>query len=192
MSAHDPCPEDANQQAEFSRLIKVRPLPADMITLDANQAECAALAERFGIIAIDQMTAEITLQKTEQGIAATGRLGAQIKQACAVSGEDFEVNVSDTLDLLFVGSDRAVADPEFTTNEEGAIEVDLFASESEEIRYEGDTFDLGEAIAQTLGLAIDPYAEGPNADEARKKANLSDEATPAGPLAEALAALKKG
>ena len=52
---------------------------------------------------------------------------------------------------------------------------------------------LGEAIAQTLALAIDPYREGPDADEARKKAGIvSDEDhAPSGPLAEALAGLKK-
>jgi hypothetical protein len=39
---------------------------------------------------------------------------------------------------------------------------------------EGGRFDLGEALAQTLGLAIDPYLEGPNAEEARRKAGLMD------------------
>ena len=48
-------------------------------------------------------------------------------------------------------------------------------------------------MAQTLALAIDPYREGPDADEARKKAGIvSDEDhAPSGPLAEALAGLKK-
>ena len=64
----------------------------------------------------------------------------------------------------------------------------------DEIEYEGDSFDLGEAIAQTLGLAIDPYREGPDADSARRESGIqSDESIqPSGPLAEALAALKKG
>ena len=50
-------------------------------------------------------------------------------------------------------------------------------------------FDLGEAVAQDLALAIDPYAVGPGAERARKEAGLLDEAA-AGPFA-ALEALKK-
>jgi hypothetical protein len=51
-------------------------------------------------------------------------------------------------------------------------------------------FDLGEAVAQTLGLAIDPYAEGPNADAARKAAGIVAEGEQDGPMAALLAALK--
>ncbi len=65
-----------------------------------------------------------------------------------------------------------------------------------ELEYEGDSFDLGEALAQTLGLAIDPYREGPDAEAVRNEAGIeSDEefdAAPKGPLAEALAGLRKG
>ena len=48
--------------------------------------------------------------------------------------------------------------------------------------------DLGEAIAQSLALAVDPFATGPGAEQARKEAGLMDEGA-AGPFA-ALAALK--
>jgi hypothetical protein len=44
-------------------------------------------------------------------------------------------------------------------------------------------------VAQSLSLAVDPYAAGPNAEQARKDAGLGDEAA-SGPFA-ALAALKK-
>ena len=59
----------------------------------------------------------------------------------------------------------------------------------DEIPFEGHVFDLGEAVAQSLALAIDPYAVGPNAEQARKDAGIGDEAA-SGPFA-ALAALKK-
>lgn len=51
--------------------------------------------------------------------------------------------------------------------------------------------DLGEAVAQSLGLAIDPYAIGPDADTARKEVGIVQEGEQEGPLAAALAALKK-
>ena len=77
--------------------------------------------------------------------------------------------------------------------DDDTIEIELDAEDLDEIEYAGDTFDLGEAVAQSLGLAFDPYAEGPNADAVRvEKGIASDEdQAPSGPLAEALKALKK-
>ena len=49
--------------------------------------------------------------------------------------------------------------------------------------------DVGEAVAQSLALAIDPFAVGPDAERARQQAGLLDEGQ-AGPFA-ALAALKR-
>ena len=79
----------------------------------------------------------------------------------------------------------ASEEPEFDPEEE----IELDSSEPDEIYYEGQAFDLGEAVAQSFGLAIDPYAEGPDAGTTREKAGLLD-AAPSGPFA-ALAALKK-
>ena len=70
-------------------------------------------------------------------------------------------------------------------------EVELLADELDEIPFTGDSFDLGEAVAQTLALAIDPYAEGPQAERARAEAGIVTDDAPAGPLAAALAALRR-
>lgn len=173
-------------------MVKTRALHGEPIAVIADESERVALATRFGIVAIERLEAQVSLEKTGAGIAATGPLDAQITQACAVSGEDFPVTIAEELDLLFVEDSVLAAREAGEVNEEGAIEVDLFAEDSEEIGYSGDTFDLGEAVAQSLGLAIDPYAEGPNADKARKEAGLVDESVPSGPLASALSeALKK-
>ena len=99
-------------------------------------------------------------------------------QSCAISGEDLPVAIDEPVELRFV--------PEETPNAE---EVELEESELDEIPYDGRLFDLGEAVAQSLALAIDPYAVGPEAERTRKEAGLADEAA-SGPFA-ALAALKK-
>ena len=59
-------------------------------------------------------------------------------------------------------------------------EVELDAEMLDQIEMDGHQFDLGEAIAQGLGLAVDPYLEGPGADEARHK--LAEQ-EPSGPFA---------
>mgnify|MGYP006139369497 CR=1 FL=1 len=56
---------------------------------------------------------------------------------------------------------------------EGSIEVaddeeiELASDSPDEIEFDGESFDVGEAVAQSLGLAINPYAEGPRADAVR-------------------------
>ena len=172
--------------SELSRPIKPRALPAGTMTIEADEAERAALAKRFGITAIHGLTAEVEFGEKDGAVLAEGKLAATLEQPCAVTREDFTYEVSETFSLRFVPEGR------MGEYEEDA-EFELTEDDLDEIEYEGDSFDLGEAIAQELALAIDPYREGPSAEEAREKAGIeSDEnRKPSGPLAEALAALKK-
>ncbi|MFN5819707.1 MAG: YceD family protein, partial [Novosphingobium sp.] len=124
--------------------------------------------------------ARVELVREAAGASATGRLTGEIVQSCAVSGEDLPVSIDEPVNLHFVPAGADSAPDE---------EIELEADELDEIEFEGGLFDLGEALAQTLALAIDPYAVGPNAEEARRKAGLLDKDT-RGPFA-ALAALKK-
>lgn len=166
-------------------MIKTRPLAGDVIVIEANDKERTALAARFGISTIKRLRAEVTLEAKPRAIRVTGRLKAAITQPCAVSGEDFPVQIDEPVDLRFVETD-----PHRSTNDT-EIEIELEADDCDEIEYSGDMFDLGEAVAQTVALAIDPYAEGPNADAARETAGIVLEGEQLGPLAAALTALKK-
>lgn len=165
-------------QPEFSRPIDRHRIPAGLLTLTATEAECAALAKRFALVSVERLAATVTLVDDGAAVTATGLLSAAIVQSCAVSGEDLPVKIDEPFTLRFVPEQAPLGD-----------EIELEASALDEIPYEGETFDLGEELAQTLGLAIDPYAEGPNADRIRREAGLGDEAS-SGPFA-ALAALKK-
>ena len=173
------------ERTEWEHLVKVRALPADAVKLVASAQERAALARRFAIPAIASLTAEIALQPDEahpNAILGIGTLRAKITQSCAVSSDDFATKIEEPLAIRFV-AERL---PEFPEDEE----VELAQDDYDEIAYHGDMIDLGEAVAQSLALAIDPFATGPNANEAREEAGLS-EASLSGPFA-ALAALKKG
>ncbi len=169
--------------SELSRMIKARPLPAGAVVIEASPEERAALALRFGLGAVESLRAEVSLEPRPRAIRATGRLHAAILQPCAVSGEDFPVTIDEAVDLRFVEENQRPATPD--------EEIELEADDCDEIEYAGDMFDLGEAVAQTLGLAIDPYAEGPNADAARAAAGIVQEGEQLGPLADLLSALKK-
>ncbi|MDP3676398.1 MAG: DUF177 domain-containing protein [Novosphingobium sp.] len=167
---------------EFSRRFDIRALPSGPLKLEANPNECAALAERIGIEAVERLAAEVTLLPADGAIEASGRIDATVVQLCAISNEPFTLRISEPLALRFVE-----ANPSHSTDEETEIEID--SETCDEIPYVGTHFDLGEEIAQSLALTIDPYATGPDADRVRTETGLSDEAS-SGPFA-ALAALRK-
>jgi uncharacterized metal-binding protein YceD (DUF177 family) len=171
---------------ELSRLVKPRALPAEALVIEASEAERAALAERFGITGVLALSARVDFATKDEAVLANGTLTATLAQPCAITGEELTYDVEEALALRFVPA-GSVAD--YAPDEE----IELDSEDLDEIAYEDDAFDLGEAIAQTLALAIDPYREGEGADEARKKAGITsdEDETPGGPLAEALAALKK-
>lgn len=164
-------------------MVKARPLPGGPVVIEADADERAALAARFGLGAVEWLRAEVALDQRLRAIRATGRLQARIMQPCAISGEDFPVTIDEPVDLRFVEENQQPASPD--------EEIELEADDCDEIPFSGDMFDLGEAVAQTLGLAIDPYAEGPDADAARAAAGIVQEGEELGPLADLLAGLKK-
>lgn len=171
-----------SEASEFERIVKLDRLPREPLGISADDTERVALARRFAIEAIHSLEAEVRLGSENGIVTAKGRLTAEIAQLCAISGESFRNRLEEPLALRFVPVSEQ---PEFHPEEE----IELDATEPDEIYYEGQSFDLGEAIAQSFGLAIDPYAEGPDAGTTREKAGLLD-AAPSGPFA-ALAALKQ-
>ncbi len=149
--------------SEMSRVIDARHLPEGPLEIAATAEECAALAKRFDLVAVRQLTARILLAPNGQTVRATGMLDADVVQSCAVSAEELGVGVHEPVELQFVPPARDLP-----------AEMELEPEMLDQIEMEGGRFDLGEALAQTLGLAIDPYLEGPNAEEARRKAGLLD------------------
>jgi len=165
---------------EFSRPIDIRQAEGKRVTLSANEAERAALAARFGLVRIDRLDAEVTLDREGSNVNANGTLSADIVQSCAVSAEDLPVEVREDLSFRFVPQ---------ALDHQPDEEVEIDAEDCDEIEYSGTCFDLGEAVAQSLTLAIDPFAVGPEAERTRQEASLLGEEE-AGPFA-ALAALKR-
>lgn len=164
---------------EFSRPVDIRGIRDETVSIEADEIERKALSRRFGLVSIQRLQATVSFAVEGLNVDAAGTLEADVVQNCAVSDDDLPVTIREPLALRFV--------PETTITEE---EIELDEAELDEIPYSGTTFDLGEAVAQSLALAIDPFATGPNADRVRQEEGLNDEGA-TGPFA-ALAALKKG
>lgn len=165
--------------SEFSRVVDLRQITEAPVVLEPDAQERRRLAARFAITAVDALHAEVSLRRDGERVLASGRLVADIIQPCAISGEDFPVHIDEPIALRFVPPGQHAPDEE----------LEITGDECDEIEFEGLTIDLGEAVAQTLALAIDPFAEGPEAERARIEHNLAGDPS-SGPFA-ALAALKK-
>jgi len=165
---------------EFSRIVDIRYIEPKPQIYTATPEECAALAKRFGLVAIHSLSATLTLTREAKAVQANGRLTAAIVQSCAVSAEDLPVSINEPLALRFV--------PEAALEIKPDEEVELTEDILDEIPYTDERFDLGEELAQSLALAIDPFAIGPEAERVRAAGLLTDELS--GPFA-ALAALKQ-
>ena len=94
--------------SEFPRPIDRRHLPARPLHLEANEAERAALAERFAIVSIERLVADATLTSDGEAIDADGSLEADIVQTCAVSGDELAVEIREPIVLRFVPTGSAM------------------------------------------------------------------------------------
>lgn len=122
------------------------------ITVEATPAECGALALRMDLPAIHAMTCSFHLDReADDVIVAHGHLRAQVTQTCVITSEDFDATVEDRFRVRFV--------PEGTETD------DIDPDADDEIPFQGNHIDLGEAAAEQLGLALDPYPRMPGAEE---------------------------
>jgi uncharacterized metal-binding protein YceD (DUF177 family) len=151
---------------EFSHAVKLDQIgsKAQPVTLDANQAERAALCSRFDLLSLEALTADLQVSKKGDTVAVTGQMTANYAQACPASGVPIPVSMTETLDLRFV--------PTLTAAD---AEVELTGEDCDIIEYEGQTVDLGEAVAQSLGLSLNPYPRSAQADAVLKAAGVKAE-----------------
>lgn len=133
---------------EFSRTVRAHEIGgvAWPHRLEASAAECAALAARFELLALDALTADLAIVRDAAGIRLTGQLHGVGAQACVVSAEPVGFTVDEALDLRF--ADAAVPEGD---------EIELGVPDLDTLPLEGGVVDMGEAVAQSFGLALDPY-----------------------------------
>lgn len=154
------------------------------VRIEANAMERAALANRFGLRSLDKLSGEAALARTAAGIRARGWLHAEAEQACVVTGDAVPAVIDEPFDLLFVEESMLGS---------GEDEIELSAADCDVIGYDGQGIDLGEALAQTLALALDPFPRAPGADASLRAAGVlsEEEAGAFGALAGLKAALEK-
>jgi uncharacterized metal-binding protein YceD (DUF177 family) len=165
---------------EFSRIWRLDALGIDrQIDIEADAAERAALATRFALQSLGSLSATATFHPVATGIEAKGRMKAKAIQSCVVTGEPVPAIIDLPFTIRFIAPAAA---PE-------TEELELDVEDCDVMEHDGSGIDLGEAIAQSLGLALDPYPRAPSADTRIKEIGILSEEE-AGPFG-ALAALKE-
>ena len=174
----------AFSRPEFSRLERAEAIGEGERHLDlaATPAECAALAARFDLRAVERLEARFTVRRDAAGIVVRGRVRAAVVQACSVTDEPLPAVVDEAVALRFVAGQAGEPD-----------EIELDADALDIVSFDGVAIDLGEASAETMMLALDPFPRGPGAAAALRAAGVlsEEEAKPAGALAGLKAALEQ-
>lgn len=121
------------------------------VTVEATADELAALARRMDLPAVLSLICAFHLHRdAADRLVGRGDLRAEVMQTCVVSLEDFPATVEEQFSVFFVPAGEETGDDD--------------PAAPDEITYENGVIDLGEAAAEQLALALDPYPRAPGAE----------------------------
>lgn len=154
---------------EFSHKVTVNPWPDDgiQVELTATAAERDALRSRFDLVDLQSLNASIGIEQGVMELVLAGRIEAVVAQHCVVTLKP----VTSSLEVPFERHyrrreihEKMVAAGETLASDADDIDIDFL---------EGDEIDIGEAVAEELYLALDPYPRGADADQALEEIKAS-------------------
>jgi uncharacterized metal-binding protein YceD (DUF177 family) len=142
---------------EFSRLAaldRATETPQSW-SIEATEAERAALARRFDLLSLERLVASLTWHRQAGGLVRLdGALQARLTQPCVVTLEPVPAELAESFTLRFMRGAPA---------ESREVEIDAEAEDPPEPLGEGPV-DVGEIVAQQLALALDPYPRASGVD----------------------------
>jgi uncharacterized metal-binding protein YceD (DUF177 family) len=130
---------------EFSRLVRIVGLGSKPFRqhIEATPNEREQLSRRFGLLALDRLVAVVELRRQDgEAVLLEATFEAEFVQACTVTLEPVPGAISDRFSLVY--------GPISEQPHEIAWDADEPAFEP----LEGDTIDIGEAVAQELSLSL--------------------------------------
>lgn len=138
---------------EFSRPFDARQMrkPSVEITLEPTALECAALANRFNLEALDSFKATVKVTASTGGklVNVSGRYEAEIVQNCVVSLEPVPSQIYGLID-------RDFAEETQLEISKSSVDFDPGVPDPPDA-ITGGIVDLGEMVAEQFGLEIEPF-----------------------------------
>lgn len=142
---------------ELSRPISIDDVPSlgRHWTVTATPQECQALAQRYGIPAVERLEAVMKVRAMPRSdkYKVVGTLSAAVVQVCVVSLGPVRQTIDESFSVIF--------GPQTEDNDDPEAAMDLNADDPPDPLIDG-MIDLGEVAAEHLALALDPFprAEG--------------------------------
>lgn len=168
-------------QPEFSRPVRIDTIGTAprALTIEADAAERAKLAGRFELPAIERLSAEVEISRRDETIRVNGTISASVTQSCIATGAPIAAELREPFRIEFRPQPEAGKPDE---------EIELGDAELDVIFYQGGSVDLGDAVAESLFLALDPFPRCADADATLAQAGVIKEGEE--PRTGALAGLK--
>ncbi|CCV06449.1 conserved hypothetical protein [Mesorhizobium metallidurans STM 2683] len=147
----------ADSQSPVSFVANVARLPQKglPVVIDADSGQRAALAGEHDLLSVESYRAELLVAPWKRnGVKVSGRVEADITQACIVTLDPVEAHIDEAVEALFLPQESKLGRQGFEGG--GEILLDAEGPDSPET-FSGDKIDVGELAEQFFGLAIDPY-----------------------------------
>jgi uncharacterized metal-binding protein YceD (DUF177 family) len=143
---------------EFSRPVEAMRLGGEERLYDivATADERLALARRFGILSVETLSATVRLRRLG-GVnlfRLSGSLVADVLQACVVTLVPVPQHIEEEFVMTFTTDDAGDGDE---------VVIELNAEDPPDL-IENGVIDMGEAVAEHLALALDPFPRAPGAE----------------------------
>lgn len=148
---------------EFSRLLDTTKLAhiKNPLTFMASPEECAAIAERLGVLEISNFNATVyaTFPKNlDPAVQLDIELIVPLKQQCVVSLKPVDEHVHEVFSLLLS------TQKEEDLSLDDVDQMDWMHEEHETLHMgKNTTIDIGEILVQYLSLFMNPYPRHPEA-----------------------------
>ena len=152
--------------SSFSRLFEVAQAEGEprSVTVEATEAERAALASEMGIPAIASLKASLTISEAGRGrFDVTGEVRAKLTQICVVTLDPFESELVEPVEIRFAPPEEVErAETAYAgRREEDPTGLDM--PEPPDV-IENGRIDLGRVAAEFAALALDPYPRKPGVE----------------------------
>jgi uncharacterized metal-binding protein YceD (DUF177 family) len=143
MMKHDTDPKpELHRPLEVARVARL----GSHEKISADDKECAALAKRFQVPKIHAVSAELKIQSWRGGgMKISGKAFIDLDQESVVSLETFRSNATIPVERYFLNIPRG-------EDNESEQDIDPIVN---------GIIDLGEVVAETIALELDPYPRMP-------------------------------
>ncbi len=175
----------ASEAAHLSRLIAIADVPdAGLeVSIRADAAECAAIAESDGLVAVESLEADLKIVKQNRTqFKVSGLLRAHIVQTCVVSLDPFQSEIQADVEADFIAPADAGVRKRAGRDVESEADAALsFAAQLDapDLIIDG-RIDLGALVEEFLALNLNPYPRKPDArfDEINFSSDAAAKASP--------------